>query len=38
MVVEKDIREADGFRRALDAYLASVDSFIEAARQAERQP
>ncbi|MET7479111.1 hypothetical protein ABZT17_32775 [Streptomyces sp. NPDC005648] len=37
MVVERDVHEADSFRRALDTYLASVDSFIEAARQAERE-
>ncbi|MEU4171247.1 hypothetical protein AB0F46_30750 [Streptomyces sp. NPDC026665] len=34
---EEDVREADGFLRALDAYRASVDSFIEAARLAERE-
>ena len=37
IVVERDIREAENFRRAVDAYLASVDSFIEVARQAERE-
>ncbi|MGH1553528.1 hypothetical protein ACRAWF_20785 [Streptomyces sp. L7] len=37
MVVERDVREAGNFRRALDAYLASVDSFIEVARQVEHE-
>ncbi|MGW3915763.1 hypothetical protein ACWEBX_30180 [Streptomyces sp. NPDC005070] len=37
MVVERDIREAENFVRAIDAYLASVDSFIEVARQAEHE-
>ncbi|MET8130793.1 MULTISPECIES: hypothetical protein [unclassified Streptomyces] len=36
VAVETDIREADRFRRAVDAYLATVDSFIAAARQVER--
>ncbi|MEV0480256.1 hypothetical protein AB0I69_06500 [Streptomyces sp. NPDC050508] len=36
VVVERDIREVENFRRAVDAYLASIDSFIEVARQAER--
>ncbi|MFF3459626.1 hypothetical protein ACFYXH_36075 [Streptomyces sp. NPDC002730] len=38
VAVAEDIREAEGFRQAVDAYLASVDSFIEAARQAGRGP
>lgn len=37
IAVEEEIHEAEGFRQAVDAYLASVDSFIEAARQAEHQ-
>ncbi|MEU6219824.1 hypothetical protein ABZ845_20250 [Streptomyces sp. NPDC047022] len=37
VAVEEDVREAEGFRRAVDAYLASVDAFVEAARQAERE-
>ncbi|MDI9889399.1 hypothetical protein QMZ92_35095 [Streptomyces sp. HNM0645] len=37
IAVEEDIRQADGFRRAVDAYQASVASFIEAARSAERE-
>ncbi|MEU9013431.1 hypothetical protein AB0D12_27455 [Streptomyces sp. NPDC048479] len=37
IAVQEDIRGAESFRRAVDAYLASVDSFIEAARQAERE-
>ncbi|MEV6019882.1 MULTISPECIES: hypothetical protein [unclassified Streptomyces] len=32
---ERDIREADGFRRAAEAYLAAVDAFVVAARRAE---
>ncbi|MET7982606.1 MULTISPECIES: hypothetical protein [unclassified Streptomyces] len=32
---ENDIREAEHFRRAADAYLASIDVFVEAARRAE---
>jgi hypothetical protein len=38
IAVEEEIREADAFCEAVNAYLASVDSFIEAARQAEHQP
>lgn len=38
VAVEEEIREADAFCEAVNAYLASVDSFIEAARQAEHQP
>jgi hypothetical protein len=37
IAVERDIHEAAHFRRAVDAYLASVDSFIEVARQTERE-
>ncbi|MCF3132680.1 hypothetical protein [Streptomyces olivochromogenes] len=37
VAVEEDIREAEGFRQGVDTYLASVDSFVEAARQAERE-
>jgi hypothetical protein len=37
IAVEEDIREADAFRRAMNSYLSSIDSFIEAARQAERE-
>ncbi|CAL9416886.1 hypothetical protein SUDANB105_01763 [Streptomyces sp. enrichment culture] len=37
VAVEADIREAESFRRAMNAYLSSIDSFIEAARQAEHE-
>lgn len=37
IAVEEDIRQADGFRRAVDAYQASITSFIEAARHTERE-
>ncbi|MFF5012669.1 hypothetical protein [Streptomyces sp. NPDC001165] len=35
--VEEDIRAAEGFRHAVDAYQASIDSFIEAVRQAQSE-
>ncbi|MGW1489808.1 hypothetical protein [Streptomyces sp. NPDC002402] len=37
IAVEEDIREAEAFRQAMNAYLASIDLFIEAARQAEHE-
>ncbi|MFF0012578.1 hypothetical protein [Streptomyces sp. NPDC005374] len=38
IAVEEEISGADAFCAAVNAYLASVDSFIEAARQAEQEP